>query len=184
MDEGQEGGGEGLSLRFAVVLAAALLGLVLLLNVLGSAEVPVPPEYVQRFEKEGMIEAVHLAPGGWHLRLKRPTRVDNGGGEIITREVVVKGQGEPQAEMVANWRLRGIAVEIVPDPEPRSGWVGGLLLAALLGLGIWHLWQQMQKHRREGSPRQHLEALERDLKEGKITPEQFQVRADLIMAEM
>ncbi|MCC7261535.1 MAG: hypothetical protein IT369_03330 [Candidatus Latescibacteria bacterium] len=184
MDDEKGAAGEGISLRFAVLLALGLLAMVLLLNLLGSPEVPVMPEYLQRLEKEDLLEAVSISPGGWHVLLRRPCRVDNGGGEMITRQIVVKGQGEPRAEVVSAWRQRGVRVDYAAEPEPRSGWAGGLLVSGLLGLGLWHLWQQMQRHRREGSPRQHLEALEQDFKEGRISQEEFQQRADLIMAEM
>ncbi len=176
--------GEGISLRFAVALAIGLLVMVLALNFLGSPEVPVSPEYLRRLDKEDLVASVQIAPGGWHIALRRPTRVDNGGGELITQQLVVKGQGEPNAETSRGWRARGVRVEYIEEPPQQSGWVGGLLVSALLGLGLWHLWHQMQRHRREGSPRQHLEQLEKDLKEGKISQEEFQRRAELIMAEM
>lgn len=182
--EEHRAGGEGISLKFALLLAVGLLGMVLLLNLLGSPEVPVGVEQFKRLEKEGLVEAVQISPGGWHVDLKRPCRIDNGGGEFITRQVVLNGQGEPPNSLLADWRRKGIAVNHIPEPAHQAGWVGGVLVSGLLGLGLWHLWHQMQRHRREGSPRQHLEDLDKDLKAGKITQEEYQQRVEAIMAEM
>lgn len=182
MDERERG--EGIPLKFALMLALGLLGTVLLLNLLGSPEVPVGIEQFQRLEKEGVVEAVRVSPGGWHVELKRPCRIENGGGEFITKQVVINGQAEPAHAVLSAWRKKGIAVERIAEPVKQAGWMGGVLVCGLLGLGLWHLWQQMQRHRREGSPRQHLEELEKDFKEGKITKEEFERRAELIMAEM
>lgn len=178
------GEGEGMPRKFALMLALGMLSTVLLLNLLGSPEVPVGIEHFQRLEKGGVVEVVKVSPGGWHVELKRPCRIENGGGEFITRQVVIKGQAEPASAVLAAWHKVGISVEYIPEPTQQAGWVGGVLVCGLLGLGLWHLWQQMQRHRREGSPRQHLEMLEKDLKDGKITEAEFQNRAEMIMAEM
>lgn len=176
--------GEGISLKFALLLALGLLSMVLLLNLLGTPEVPVGVEHLQRLGKDGVVGTVKISPGGWHVELKRPCRIDNGGGEFITRQVVVNGQGEPERAMLVEWEKKGIVVEHVAEPVQQAGWVGGVLVCGLLGMGLWHLWQQMQRHRRDGSPRQHLELLEKELKEGRITQEEFHKRAEMIMAEM
>lgn len=184
MDEENPGKGEGIPLRFALLLALGLLATVILLNLLGSSEVPIGLEQFQRLGKEGAVSVVKIAPGGWHADLKRPSRIDNGGGEFVTRQVVLAGQGEPDAATLGEWRRTGVKVEHIAEPPPPAGWVGGVLVSALLGLGLWHLWQQMQRHRREGSPRQHLEELEKEFKEGRLTQEEFERRAEGLMAEM
>ncbi|MBM3280513.1 MAG: hypothetical protein FJY95_20910 [Candidatus Handelsmanbacteria bacterium] len=180
----EAGEGEGISLRFAILLAVGLVVLVMALNQVGSTEVPIGLEHLKRLDAEDLVQSVEIAPGGWHVTLRRPSRIDNGSGELITRQVVVREQGEPGAEQARGWRSRGVRVERISEPEPENGWLGGVLVSGLLGLGVWHLWQQMQKHRREGSPRQHLERLEQEFKDGKITQEEYQLRAELIMAEM
>lgn len=184
MDRENEEKAEGLSLRFALLLALGLLATVIVLNLLGSPEVPTTAEQFQRLMKERAVATVKIAPGGWHAELKRPSRIDNGGGEFITRQVVVPGQGEPDASTMAEWRKAGLQVEYIAEPAPQAGWVGGLLVSGLLGLGLWHLWQQMQRHRREGSPRQHLETLEKEFKAGRVSQEDFDRRAEALMAEM
>ena len=184
MDEEKQEEGEGISLKFALLLALGLLAAVIVLNLLGSPEVPVALEQFQRLSREGAVAVVRIAPGGWHVELKRPSRIDNSGGEFITRQVGVAGQGEPDAPTMEGWRKAGLKVEHIEEPPQGAGWVGGVLVSALLGLGLWHLWQQMQRHRREGSPRQHLEVLEKEFKEGKIGQEEFQRRAEALMAEM
>jgi hypothetical protein len=185
MDKDERGeGGEGVSLKFALLLALGLLGMVLLLNLLGSSEVPVEVEQLQRLDKEGVIEAVRISPDNWHVDLKRPCRIDRGGGEFITRQVVCSGQGEPARVLLASLRRRGVPVDYIAEPAQQAGWMGGVLVSGLLALGLWHLWQQMQRHRREGSPRQHLEALEQEFKAGKISQEEYQKRAEALMAEM
>jgi uncharacterized membrane protein len=184
MDKEEKDEGEGISLKFALWLALGLVSMVLVLNLLGSPEVPVGIEHFRRLEKDGVIAAVKISPAGWHVELKRPSRIENSGGEFITKQVVVRGQAEPSGGVVSGWEPKGIAVEYIAEPVRQAGWVGGVLVAGLLGLGLWHLWQQMQRHRREGSPRQHLEKLEQEFKEGKISQEEFQKRAELIMAEM
>lgn len=185
MDKGKEPEeGEGISLKFALLLSLGLLATVVVLNMLGSPEVPVSVEQFQKLSKDGVIEGVKIAPGGWHAQLKRPCRIDNGGGEFITRQVVVNGQGEPGRSEVNAWKDAGMAVEHISEPPQQAGWMGGALVGGLLGLGLWHLWRQMQRHRREGSPRQHLENLEKEFKEGRISQEEFQRRAEILMAEM
>ena len=176
--------GERLSLKVAVLLALGLLGTVVILNLLGSPEIPISNEQFLRLQKDRVIQTLKIAPGGWHIQLTRPCRIDNGGGEFITKQVLVGNQGEPTGEMLERWRSQGVVVERIADPPQKSGWAGGVLVGGLLSLGLWHLWQQMQRHRREGSPRQHLEELERELKAGKINQEDFQRRAEALMAEM
>ena len=175
---------ERLSLRFAVFLAAGLLVTVVALNLLGTPEIPISEDQLQRLQKDKAIERLKIAPGGWHIQFSRPCRIENGGGEFISKQAVLSGAGEPDAAHVAAWRAQGIALEWVDDPPERAGWAGGVLVAGLLGLGIWHLVQQMQRHRREGSPRQHLDALEKEYKEGRMSQADFQRRAEELMAQM
>jgi Flp pilus assembly protein TadB len=73
--------------------------------------------------------------------------------------------------------------------EPQQGergvpWVGLAVVLGLLGLGIAYLWSQASEYRRTGSPRQRLAEAEQALKEGRITPQEFQERCESIMAEM
>jgi hypothetical protein len=84
------------------------------------------------------------------------------------------------------WREAGIEVVVASgeatDGQPTAGLI---LVAALLALGGWYLWDQVRQDRHgRGSPRRRMAELDRALQEGRITPEEFQRRAEEISAEM
>lgn len=174
--------------KFALVLAAALLGTVAILNLLGSSEVLVSVDQFQQLRQGGAVERVRVTPSGWHADLRRPCRINSSSGEFLARQILVAGQGRPKPAQLDEWRTAGIAVDFGQDPLAQSsgwrGWSGGVLVSGLLGLGVWHLWNQVRRHRREGSPRQRLEELERDFKQGKLTQEEYTQRAEALWAEM
>lgn len=172
-------------IKLALVLAVALFGMVLVLNLLGSPEVRISLEQFQRLTKEGAVEWIKITPAGWYCGLDRVRRIANHHGEFTTRQVLVPGQAEPGAGLLSEWRSAGIDLEYSRDPvAPDSGWGGMILVGGLLALGIWYLWQQVRKHRREGSPRQKLQELERDLQAGKVSQEEYAQRAEALWAEM
>ncbi len=63
-----------------------------------------------------------------------------------------------------------------------TAWIG--FVSLLLLFGMYHLVMQARRHRRDGSPRQHLDHARADLAAGRISAEEFERRATAISIEM
>jgi len=172
-------------IKLALVLALALFGMVVALNLLGSPEIRISAEQFRQLKHEGAIEKITISPSGWHCGLGRVRRIADSHGEFVTQQVLLADQPEPTAAQLSEWRAAGIAIEYNLEPVAQSsGWGGMALISGLLGLGIWYLWQQVRRHRREGSPRQKLQELERELREGRLSQEEYAKKAEALWAEM
>lgn len=171
---------------FAGVLAIALWGIVLLLNWLGSAEIPIGEEQFQQLRDQDLLAQIRVGPDGVHAWLMEPVQIESGGGRYLAEEVFLPRIDGVDRTEIENWRSQGIEVSVVGAKE--GGWqgMGGfVLVASLLGIGVWHLWSQIQKDRRGiGSPRRRLKKLDEELKAGKISPDEYRQSAEAIWAEM
>ena len=172
---------------FAGVLAVALWGIVILLNWLGSAEIPIGEEQFQQLREQDFIDRIQVGSDGIHAWLRQPVQIESGGGRYLTEEIFLPRNGGVERTEIENWRSRGMEVSVVNAGrgDGFQGVGGVLLVVGLLGIGLWHLWSQVQKDRRGiGSPRRRLQKLDEELKDGKITPEEYRQSAELIWAEM
>ena len=171
---------------FAGVLAVALWGIVLLLNWLGSAEIPIREDQFQQLREQDLLARIQVGPDGIHAWLMQPVQIESGGGRYLTEEVFLPRNIGMERTEVENWRSQGIEVSVVEAGGGGFQGVGGVLLVVgLLGVGIWHLWSQIQNDRRGiGSPRRRLQKLDEELKAGKISDEEYRQSAEAIWAEM
>ena len=169
--------------RFAVILGLLLWGIVLMLNWLGSSEVPVSAEQFRELERENLLTHIEVTPLGVHGKLAKRVRVLSEGRELVTEEVFLKKEEGEVSDELGIWNGSGVVYR-----EETSGpgeWGGILLVVALLGIGGWHLWSQVQMDRHGiGSPRRRLQQLDDDFKAGKIEEEEYRKSSEEIWAEM
>lgn len=171
---------------FAGVLAVALWGIVLLLNWLGSEEIPIGEEQFQQLREQDLLARIQVGPDGLHAFLMQPVQIESGGGRYLTEEIFLPRSAGMERTEIENWRSQGIEVSVVEVEQSGFQGVGGVLLVVgLLGIGMWHLWSQVQIDRRGiGSPRRRLQKLDEELKAGKISDEEYRQSAEMIWAEM
>lgn len=175
-------------LTVGLFIAIAVLVIILALNWLGDGIKPVTEDDWHRLVARRAISRVELRGERVVAELAGPSQDDALGGEAIEPDRVLlprPASAITETEQ-ARWREAGIEVVVVAgedaDGQPTAGL---LLIAALLALGGWYLWDQIRLDRHgPGSPRRRMAALERDLQEGRILPEEFQRRAEEISAEM
>ena len=173
-------------IKFSLALAGALLFVVIGLNFVKSPEVPVSPEQFQRLSLKGLIVQIKITQTGLSCRLEENVRLEYEGREVFSQDIILLGKQEVPPEQVSRWRAEGIAVEYDDETGTSSReWVGIGLVGSLLGLGLWHLWSQIQKDRKgDGSPRRRLQTLEKEFREGKISLEDYEQAREAIWAEM
>lgn len=171
---------------FSLLLAFLLLGIVCVLNWLGSSEMPLTEEQFSALVEQGGIRRIEVSPAGLHCQLDQKTRLDDRGRAFSAEKGFLARSSPVVAEEVERWEAAGIAVSSHEGrSSPLQGWGGGLLVVVLLGVGVWHLWSQVKQDREgNGSPRRRLKALEDDLENEKITPEEFRKQAEVIWAEL
>ena len=164
---------------FAFCLTLFLFAVVLLLNLLGPAAVPISGEQFDRLREAGLIESLILYSYGSEWQLKRTVRVKGREGEQITQRVSVVEEGGGRIDA---WREGGGRVL---QEEGEGQWQGVLFIILLVGIGGWYLWSQIQLDRKgPGSPRRRLQALEDDHKAGRISDEEFKQRAEQVWPEL
>ena len=172
--------------KFSLALAGALLAVVIGLNFVQSSEVPVSADQFQQFIQEGVVKNIKITQFGLSCFLQKPVRLESEGREFFSQHVILLGESEVPPEQVSLWRGKGIVVEYSDDKGTASReWAGIGLVVFLLGLGVWHLWSQIQKDRKGiGSPRRRLQELEKEFREGKISLEDYQKIREALWAEM
>lgn len=172
---------EGLSLRFALGMAAALGGLVLLLNVLEPPPEAVSLEVFTGLVDKGQIKRILHGPDGLEAYADGPIRWQQDGRYVQATRLWVQTEAGATAAAIAGWRQQGIEVApLVAD----SGLGGMLVLVLGLGGGLGYLVYQVRLYRREGSPRQRLKDLEEALENGQIDAEQYQKATQAQWARM
>jgi len=171
---------------FSLLLAFLLLGIVCVLNWLGSSEMPLTEEQFSALLEQGGIRRIEVSPAGLHCQLDQKTRLDDRGREFSAEKGFLSRNTPVVAEEIDRWEAAGITVSRHESGSgPLQGWGGGLMVVGLLGVGLWHLWSQVKEDREgNGSPRRRLKALEEDLENKKITPEEFREKAEVIWAEL
>ena len=162
---------------FALGLAAFLFAVVLLLNLMGPTAVPVTREQFEQIKEADLIESMLTHSQGADWQLKRSVRVQKPGGDQVVERITLL---EPDPAVIRQWRYRG-GKEQVGNGDSR--W-GGLLIVLLIGVGLWHIWSQVQLDLKGTSPRRRLRQLEEELKQGEITEEEFRHRAEQIWPEL
>ena len=171
---------------FSLVLALILIGIVVGLNFLGSSEVLVSAEQFRELEKDGALERVEITPMGLRCLLSKRVRVWSEDRELLTERIWVRDSTQFEVGEIGQWKTAGISVVYTDGVKNDFGGVIGLgLVAALLGMGVWYLWVQVQKDRHGiGSPRRRLQELEEKFKEGNIGEDEYKKECEAIWVEM
>lgn len=175
-------------LTVGLFIAIAVLAIILALNWLGDGITSISEDDLHRLVARRAISRIEIrgeravaelgeiaGDAGSSEEGNRPDRV------MLPRPASAITEAEQEG-----WRKAGIEVVVVAgdntDGQPTAGL---LLVAALLALGGWYLWDQIRQDRHgRGSPRRRMAELDRDLQEGRVTPEEFQRRAEELSAEM
>lgn len=167
-------------------LAIAVCGLLLLLNWLGSAAVPVSREQFGQLLEAELIASVDLGERDLEAQLTQRVRLRAEGRDALADRVFLGLEAAPSAAEVAAWRERGVVVTQADGRVRQRRETGGsALVLLLLGIGGWHLWSQVRADRRGGgSPRRRLQDLESALAAGTVSQEEYQEQAASIWAEM
>ena len=170
---------------FSVLLAFSLFAIVLLLHFLGDSEIPIVEEQFERLYENNLLSSIRLSDNSLYCQLVNPVWIDNMGRRILTDKVFVDPIEAVSMERIEAWKSAGITVHFESEKRGIKKQSGVLLIASLLGIGVWHLWSQVKQDRQgSGSPRRRLQELEDQLKTGKITKEEYQKQAEPIWAEM
>lgn len=170
----------------AAALGAGLVLLVLLLNMLATPEALIDGDRLAALVAQGEVVRIELGDAGIAAHLRRPAVLDEGGQRLRSAHVLVPG-AEADGEQRDRWQSAGIEVA-----ESLGGGGGRrvrelvwtVAVAALLLFGLRHLIDQARRHRREGSPRQRLEALHAAFQEGRVSREEYERQVDDISVEL
>ena len=106
---------------FAGVLAVALWGIVILLNWLGSEEIPIGEEQFQQLREQDFIDRIQVGSDGIHAWLRQPVQIESGGGRYLTEEIFLPRNGGVERTEIENYLLSldGI-VRIAGEPEAQQ----------------------------------------------------------------
>jgi hypothetical protein len=173
--------------KLAATLGAGLLALVVVLSLLAPSEYSIDLERLKDLVADGKVASIQVSNVSIAARLTEPVVLEIGGQRHRTQSVIVSGDiGSDEKLTIEQWEATGLSVVSVgspPDHGLQEGlWVGFVTL--LLLFGLYHLVTQAQKHRRDGSPRQHLDEARADLDAGRISAEEYERRASAISIEM
>jgi hypothetical protein len=173
--------------KLALALAAGLLSLVLLLSLLAPKETPIELAQLEKLIADDRVALLEVSEGGVLGRLRAPMLLDISGQRHRTATVIVESISASElAASRQDWAAAELPVHNVSTPPNRAlqetAWIGFVML--LLIFGVYHLVHQARRHRRDGSPRQHLDQARADLDAGRISSEEFERRAAAISIEM
>ena len=181
-----EGEGTRSPRRLIVGLGTALVALVLLLNWLGTSAVPVDRQQFRKLADADMITALAVNSTGMEAELSQPVRVHSETRDVMTTRVYVHLAAPPSGADLAAWETEGVAISVESPQHRHLREIGGAaLVVLLLGIGVWHLWSQVQDDRKGvGSPRRRLRELDMALADATITQDEYRRQAQKIWAEM
>jgi len=171
---------------FSLVLAFALLGMVVVLNLVGSSEIPISVGQFQELESKDLLARIEITSNGLRCLLRKRVWLASGGRELVGEKVFLEERSGISPEVINQWKASGIVVVFHDKGQTFWGESMGIgLVVFLLGVGIWYLWAQIQKDRHGiGSPRRRLQKLEQDFREGKIGAEEYRTGREAIWGEM
>ena len=170
----------------ALMLAAGLVGLLLLLSLLAPSETAIGRERMEELVSQAMVERVEVIDGRLIGRLRQPVVIEEAGHRAVTRDVILPmPDGAAVVEDLARWRASGVAVALGSGSRRwlrELAWLA--VVGGLLAFGLYNLVQQARRHRREGSPREWIARARKDLEEGRLTRDEYERRVSEIAPEL
>ena len=182
--------------RLALILASGLMAVLVLINALGGDATPVDEDRFLELSQAGVVESIFLeGPASLTAELRSavnlrdagdpraPEYVENQGGGIAS-SVYVEFSQPISAAQLGMWRQLGIFIrEGEPGTSGKSGFWAAIVFG-MLGLGIWHLVAQARNNLRFGSPRQLLQEVETQFRDGLISREERDRKVEEISARL
>ena len=182
--------------RLALMLASGLMAVLVLINALGGGATPVDEDRFLELAQAGVVESIVIeGPVSLTAELRSavnlrdagdpraPEYVENEGGSAASSVFVEFSQPISRAQREV-WRHLGIPVrEGEPGTSRKSG-LWAAIVFGMLGLGIWHLVAQARNNLRFGSPRQLLQEVESQFREGLISREERDRKVEEISARL
>lgn len=150
--------------KFALLLAAALWGIVLIINWLGPGQVQVSVEQVESLEKSDHIQRVSRYPDKLVVHLHEPLFVRVAEGDIYTDLVYVPRNAASFAFEQRSVEGRWASAEL---SAPTSQFGESVILLFIV-FGIVFLGLQIRQDRRHGSVRRQIAELDAAYRAGTI----------------
>ena len=182
--------------RLALILASGLMAVLVLINALGGDATPVDEDRFLELSQAGVVESIIIeGPASLTAKLRStvnlrdagdpraPEYVENQGGGTAG-SVFVEFSQPISAAQLGMWRQLGIyVIEGEPGTNGRSG-LWAAIVFGMLGLGIWHLVAQARNNLRFGSPRQLLQEVDAQFRDGLISREERDRKVEEISARL
>ncbi len=182
--------------RLALMLASGLMAVLVLINALGGEATPVDEDRFLELSQAGVVESIVIqGPASLTAELRSafnlrdagdpraPEYVENQGGTAASSVFVEFSQPISAAQRQV-WGKLGISVrEGEPGTHRKTG-LWAAVVFGMLGLGIWHLVAQARNNLRFGSPRQMLQEVESQFREGLISIEERDRKVEEISARL
>ena len=166
--------------RFALMMAAGLLTVVALLNLLGAAPVEVDPQRLDKAIEQGVVQSMNMVGQDLVIELNQEVGVIDQGQRRRTRTLHLTG---PVAEeQLEAWGAAGFLIGHLPAED--SSWGGAILVGGLLGVSFVYLGWLARHYRQHGSPRTHLDELEKRYQAGELSWEDYQQKAEIHWSRM
>ena len=182
--------------RLALILASGLMAVLVLINALGGDGTPVDEDRFLELAQAGVVESIVIEGpvsltaelyGAVNLRdagdPRAPEYVENQGGRAASTVLVEFSQPISAAQREV-WRNLGIYVREGERGTNRRSGLWAAIVFGMLGLGIWHLVAQARNNLRFGSPRQLLQEVESQFREGLISREERDRKVEEISARL
>ncbi len=173
--------------KLALILGAGLLALVVVLSLLAPAELPIEMDRMETLVTSGHVLSIEVTDGSITARLQEPVVLEVAGQQYRTEAVSIAGIVDVEKRLALDrWGQAGVSVIAMEEPPGKLlrevAWLSFVIF--LLALGVYHLVVQARTHRRDGSPRQHLDEALADRDAGRISAEEYERRATAISIEM
>lgn len=178
--------------KLSLVLAGALTLIVILMNLLSPDEIAVSESSFQGLVNDQQVELIVVGNGWLNCVLVEEVTVQEQTG-VGTRprrgqRVSVDLSKRPTQEQQDQWRQEGIEVQPADAAavarRARGQQTGWVLMAILLGAGLYYIVSQAKRSKRFDSPRARLVKVEQALKSGEISRQDYDRKVEAISAEL
>ena len=166
----------------AIGLAGILFCLVLMINWLGPPQVSVNADMLQYLVNNHHVDWGFVdTQDRLHVHLKEIQSIEDRQQTVRTDRLYAEPTEWDDSEL-DRWAAADLILIKQRGQEDweDNPWPGVLFIVCILGAGAYYLWRQAQWNIKYGSPRQQINALDKELKEGNITQEEYQEQLNSI----